>query len=35
MQERAESLGGRVIFQSAPQGGLEVFVSVPILESAS
>ena len=35
MQERAESLGGRVIFQSAPQGGLEVLVSVPILESAS
>lgn len=35
MQERAESLGGRVIFQTAPQGGLEVLVSVPILESAS
>ncbi len=35
MQERAESLGGHVVFQSAPQGGLEVFVSIPISESAS
>jgi two-component system sensor histidine kinase UhpB len=32
MQERAESLGGSFLFQSAAEGGLEVRVSLPVHE---
>jgi len=33
MQERAASLGGTIVFQPAPEGGLEVIVTLPIIES--
>lgn len=35
MQERAESHGGQIVFQTAAEGGLEVVVSLPIKESHS
>jgi two-component system sensor histidine kinase UhpB len=35
MQERAESHGGHIVFQTAAEGGLEVVVSLPIKESRS
>jgi two-component system sensor histidine kinase UhpB len=35
MQERAESHGGQIVFQTAAEGGLEVVVSLPIKESRS
>lgn len=35
MQERAASLGGTVIFQPAKEGGLEVIVTLPIIESVA
>jgi signal transduction histidine kinase len=34
MQERAESLGGSIRFQPAPQGGLEVDVMIPLQQAA-
>lgn len=33
MQERAASFGGTVLFQTAPSGGLEVQVSLPLIET--
>lgn len=35
MQERAESHGGQIVFQTAAEGGLEVVVSLPIKENHS
>jgi two-component system, NarL family, sensor histidine kinase UhpB len=35
MQERAESHGGQIVFQTAAEGGLEVVVSLPIKEKHS
>jgi two-component system sensor histidine kinase UhpB len=35
MQERADSLGGNIVFQTSAEGGLEVLVSLPVNESAA